>query len=195
MKSKITTLFRKNHIKVTIEEGIPVRSPGLSLKGVISRYGSFSAPTYLRKEPKAKEITLESPLGFYYKKKVYTKDKPEVQARISNMELRLEIEPTTAYSVIYPSSYGSYSIGLEHRPWEIIPGDKEFPDHYIEDLKKEVDKILELAENKGIDTSETRRSIYNDLFGNPKGPRNMTDNEKILSHGFDLKESFRKRKE
>ena len=34
-----------------------------------------------------------------------------------------------------------------------------------------------------------------DLFGDEKGPSTNYNDIKILSHGFDLKESFRKRKE
>lgn len=34
--------------------------------------------------------------------------------------------------------------------------------------------------------------LYRDLFGNEKGIRFQTDSEKIISHGFDLKTSFRK---
>ena len=38
---------------------------------------------------------------------------------------------------------------------------------------------------------EVKRLIFTDLFGYPGGPKYQTDNEKILSHGFDLKTSFR----
>ena len=37
--------------------------------------------------------------------------------------------------------------------------------------------------------------IYTDLFGDKNGIRFQTDSEKIMSHGFDLKYSFRKEKE
>ena len=38
---------------------------------------------------------------------------------------------------------------------------------------------------------EVRRLIFTDLFGYPEGPKYQTNDEKILSHGFDLKTSFR----
>ena len=36
-----------------------------------------------------------------------------------------------------------------------------------------------------------KREIFTDLFGYPEGPKYQTNEEKILSHGFDLKTSFR----
>ena len=42
---------------------------------------------------------------------------------------------------------------------------------------------------------ETKKSVMKDLFGNEKGPSVNYNDIKILSHGFDLKQSFRKRKE
>ena len=38
------------------------------------------------------------------------------------------------------------------------------------------------------------QQLYIDLFGNIKGPVYQTNDEKILSHGFDLVTSFRKQK-
>ena len=38
---------------------------------------------------------------------------------------------------------------------------------------------------------EVKRLIFTDLFGYPEGPKYQTNDEKILSHGFDLKTSFR----
>lgn len=43
--------------------------------------------------------------------------------------------------------------------------------------------------------SEARSFVMKDLFGYSKGPLQQTNNQKILSHGFDLKSSFRKDKE
>ena len=39
---------------------------------------------------------------------------------------------------------------------------------------------------------ELRNKVFTDIFGSPKGIRYQTNEEKILSHGFDLKTSFRK---
>lgn len=48
------------------------------------------------------------------------------------------------------------------------------------------------TEVRPIDMGALKREIFTDLFGDPKGPRFQTNEEKILAHGFDLKTSFRK---
>jgi hypothetical protein len=40
-----------------------------------------------------------------------------------------------------------------------------------------------------------KNEVYEYLYGNKNGLRVMTDEQKILAHGFDLKTSFRKDKE
>jgi hypothetical protein len=66
--------------------------------------------------------------------------------------------------------------------------------HFVKALKKILDEIFVWASPiKHMERS--REKLYTDLFGNPKGEINSLPNEiKILSHGFDPKESFRKRK-
>ena len=90
-------------------------------------------------------------------------------------------------------------------------------DHFVTDLLKIMDSIFDYAaanklqlrtkrsqyiQNKGYeyyydysDLNDFKRKIYTELFGAPKGPIYQTDAEKIQSHGFDNKISFRKRKE
>ena len=43
--------------------------------------------------------------------------------------------------------------------------------------------------------ANVRIQIMKDLFDDKDGYKKQTNESKILSHGFDLKESFRKRKE
>ena len=49
--------------------------------------------------------------------------------------------------------------------------------------------------DRPISFFDLKNKLMVDMFGSIKGPRFQTDEEKILSHGFDLKESFRNRKE
>jgi hypothetical protein len=100
----------------------------------------------------------------------------------------------------------------------VLPGYKGIVEHFITDLYKEVNKFFEVAEvNKVAYRIKDRTFGYNgtpeeytsdmswiydvkkrvmiDLFGDEKGPTINYNDIKILSHGFDLKESFRKRKE
>jgi len=43
--------------------------------------------------------------------------------------------------------------------------------------------------------NDIRKEVLMDLFGDENGPTINYNDIKILSHGFDLKQSFRKRKE
>lgn len=114
------------------------------------------------------------------------------------------------YQLKYVTSCGENKIGGEDglRPWDIYPGDKDFPDSMLNALLKEVElffinakeaKVKEFcydyASNIAMPIDSLKRSVYKDLFGNEKGPRFQTNEEKILAHGFDLKTSFRKSKE
>ena len=116
-------------------------------------------------------------------------------------------------------------VSQEERPWNIIPGDKSLKDNEISwlfqklnllfiELEKEKPEIITKEtylenDNNGIgipvilpenvinfqSVSESRSTVMSDLFGYPQGPLQQTNNQKILSHGFDLKSSFRKDKE
>lgn len=46
-----------------------------------------------------------------------------------------------------------------------------------------------------ITISDLKIILYEELFGDKNGIRYQTDSEKIVSHGFDLKTSFRKPKQ
>ena len=125
------------------------------------------------------------------------------------------------YELSYPISCYDVSINIEIRPWDILPGYKGIDDHFITDLYKDVITFFNIAEDNKVrlkttqkeyslyrgsyfkdifstDMSwveETKKSVMRDLFGNENGPSVNYNDIKILSHGFDLKQSFRKRKE
>ena len=77
----------------------------------------------------------------------------------------------------------------------------------ITSLMNEINKLLDIiSENKlqynpykednyKPSLDNLRKIIYKEVFGSEKGIRFQTDQEKILSHGFDLKTSFRKQKD
>lgn len=105
-------------------------------------------------------------------------------------------------------SYHGTSVNKETRPWDLLGG--SFPDNYmwglLDDINKIFDELSSFKNAKAFDRpknlkdfvgtemtiNELRRKIITDLFGDPKGPRFQTNDEKILAHGFDLKTSFRK---
>ena len=146
-------------------------------------------------------IKHESPLGFYY------------YETIKHVATKQEVKYNNKFG-------GDVSINKETRPWDILPGYTGIDDHFITDLYKEVNKFFETAEvnrvayrikertygykahdeeyAKGMSwIYDVKKQVMIDLFGDVKGPEGLINYNdiKIESHGFDLKESFRKRKE
>ena len=198
MKSRITrtTLFKKNHIEL-IREDYPtqVLTPGIKSRSSGSNDNSYYWNSGRYRE---KEVKLKSPLGFWYTKMVRVfpddrKGKPQKSWSGKVYEFSL---PKTKYILNYLTGYNNQYINVEVRPWELNPQDKAMPDHFVEDLKREIDNVLGVvSQNKLGDAEKLRREIYTDLFGFPSGPKYQTDLEKIESHGFDKVVSFRNRKE
>lgn len=157
------------------------------------------------------EERVKSPLGFYYTKTTIVP--PERNSDITSSTISWNfINGKDRYVLSYPIEYQGNKIGLESRPWEIA-GDKSWDDHYVIDLLNEVVKAIEFSKNKSVEGAtidipnryfsyksryyccgnleEVKKSIFKELFGNPDGPKFQTNEEKILSAGFDLKTSFR----
>ena len=207
-RNKKITLFNKNRILVTRE--ILNKDLKESERRKIYIKVSYSGYTPSNVESKLIEERKISPLGFYYTKTtrvtVEKEDYPNVSKTIREINFYLVDE---IYHIEYCKSYGGAYIGIEVRPWQ-LGSDKSMPEHFVDDLLKVIkDFIAEVEVTKDLDIYEivgwktrnkvSMRDFCNDLmidmFGNVKGPRYQTDDEKILSHGFDLKESFRKSKE
>jgi len=168
-------------------------------------------------------ITRESKLGFYYYETIHHKEKKqEVKYNnkfgFANFKTYTFSYDNKRFILSYPISCGDVSINRETRPWDILPGYKGIIDHFITDLYKEVNKFFEIAEVNRVayrikertfgykpsnevyypDMSwiyDIKKKVMIDLFGDEKGPTINYNDIKILSHGFDLKQSFRKRKE
>lgn len=178
---------------------------------------------YIKKETKVItehiNTKCKSPLGFYYYKLVeveqVVKNDKKYNPTVSICEIIMTTKHNT-YKLQYPVAQNGISISVDTRPWMIVEGCKSMPDHFITDLYNDLESIFqELQSEKAsvnsyegsyVSTSngffkktkqglgEFKNSLYLNLFGNSKGPRNMTNDEKILAHGFDLKTSFRKDK-
>jgi hypothetical protein len=168
-------------------------------------------------------ITRESKLGFYFYETIHhDAKKPEIKNNdrygSANFKIYTFQYDNKRFILSYPVSCGDVSINRETRPWDIIPGYKGIDEHFIIDLYKEVNKFFEVVEvNRVAYRIKTAKYGYNpqneeytsdmswiydvkkkviiDLFGDENGPTVNYNDIKILSHGFDLKESFRKRKE
>lgn len=200
-RPKVRTLFNKNHITITKTE-----NPGsFTRNGIYSLYTRGRDPYYSRYKNMYEKVKVvkESPLGFYYTKEEQ-RLKPGIEPHnkdinvISGYEI---IVGSTTYKISYVTQSGDNRITQKEdglRPWQVVAGDGSMPEHLIMALKDVLDGIITVVEdnkltytNSNYGAEHFRKSLYRDFFGNEKGIRFQTDSEKILSHGFDLKTSFR----
>ena len=214
------TLFSRNLVKIEKTFGIDFekrREPTYALfKNETTTYEDNAPISSHYEKGGYKEVKKESKLGFYYIHKFYV---PSGYVGGSDNKKGLTIKKITVnlnteqYVLSYPTQYAGSHIGIEERPWDIAPGSKGMEDHFITALLKETDKFFDIifdnkitrtekkqdwyhkSEEKHIDTKELKKEVFIDLFGYVDGPKVQPNNIKILAHGFDLKESFRKRKE
>ena len=168
-------------------------------------------------------IKRESKLGFYYYESI--EHKAEKQKIINHdkfdsatYEKLTFVFNDKKYEMMYPIKCGDVSINKETRPWDLLPGTTGIEDHFISDLYKEVIKFFNVCEDEkigyqikptswGYNSSkaeytkdmgwidDVRKEVMIDLFGDKNGPTVNYNDINILRHGFDLKQSFRKRKE
>lgn len=213
-KTKIKNLFNKNHITITKKENCSNDTVSCNIKLVEKDTDDYSYYS-IRKRNQTKEIIkCKSPLGFYYNKTVYNnRTNTSSSSKIRKIEISLK---DSAYELSYYIKYGDTTISKENRPWEIVEGDPSFSDKMANSLLEEINKLLDiLSDNKikpnvcktaysysnyksysgEITISDLKIILYEELFGDKNGIRYQTDSEKIVSHGFDLKTSFRKPKQ
>ena len=174
---------------------------------------------------KTVEETKESPLGFYYKVKTihrelktkYKDNNYKYNSTAILYKTYTIFGPNYRYIIKYPWSYNGVNIGIDNRPYDIV-SKSGIEDHFIYDLKEVLDTIFEICKNDKISykseyykrysseinlddklipiqITDIKMNIYLDIFGFKNGPIQQLNNDKILSHGFDLKNSFRNRKE
>lgn len=205
---KRTTLFNKNHITLVKISNLENCDGSYASYETSKRSYEYTKDYLTRYMPttEKEEIKCESPLGFYYTKTVYkrvnhcfkTNEYAEVRVRCDDFD----------YILTYLRCFDDVKINKETRPWEIVKGDKGIADHFIKSLYDEVEKIFNLIKERkmviteyfdGYHSDPTKHDfywlkckVYEDLFGDKDGLKIQTDSEKILSHGFDLKTSFRK---
>lgn len=130
----------------------------------------------------------------------------------------------TYYRLRFPIKVGENIVSQKEdglRPWEVSENDRALSDHMLKALQKQVSIYFDLMNQYNIkfvrkeinpdkrcwmedyyhwyETSEQiqqiKNEVYEYLYGNKNGLRVMTDEQKIIAHGFDLKTSFRKDKE
>ena len=208
MRNKTVKLFNKNHI--TLEMTI--------LGGKVSNYykvyvfsTSYKDRNYYKSRyvpKKTKIVEKESPLGFVYSYKETTGGywEKDYDENIDTTYYKCNIYlGNKIYSLTYPIKYNEQYVNADIRPWELLDGCMS--DHFVNDLLVELNKIIEEIKDNGIkeveyeskhinnkSISDWKCDLYVSLFGHKDGPRYQTNDEKILSHGFDLVTSFRKQK-
>ena len=223
-REKTTNIFSRNGVKIIKTEYIKVKQPPiLSIHTVSTNTGVKSKVEVIPAKKAWDEIIKrESKLGFYYYETVHHEATQQKTVYNSNngfakyKKYVIEFDDKR-YELSYPIECGDNKISKELRPWEILPNTKGMEQHFINDLYDEVLKFVDVAVNnrcavfKGkhydhsnynwvytydkLDYKRIIKDICIDLFGDENGPTIVYNDIKILSHGFDLKESFRKRKE
>lgn len=217
MKTTHKTLFNKNHILFDVYDNNIYQQSYIILE---KQYNKSNKTDFsYNKKPKKQTIEIvrtKSPLGFYYDKIIYNTESASRShdSRTTCMKIWTFYIGSKTYKLSYYIEYNGTHVNQEIRPWDICEGDKSMPDHYVNALLTELNNMfadITVLKNKDIlDTSsyevkswnrfntynikdnDKKREIFTDLFGYPEGPKYQTNEEKILSHGFDLKTSFRK---
>lgn len=209
------TIVKTNEYNIHCQEPYMYYTKVGADKGYSYIYNSNKAKNGLLKKH-GKDIVsvrLKSPLGFYYTKKIdnrinscssnnIIKDEEDKSYSKNMWYIRFD---NATYIIIYYTSYHGTNISIDTRPWDLFHN--TFDDHYVTDLKSLLDSIFgNIKQYKKVNVyklkdykytlsdnqvGELKSILYKDLFGNSEGPKFMTNNEKILAHGFDLKESFR----
>ena len=202
MAGKRKTIFSRNNIKLEkIEHDFPLGFTIEDIKYESTIFGKTEAtkPYPFKKNIKSgeikKEVTLKSPLGFYYTKTIIEREDTRKQkGDVWTIAFWTWTDKDkTSYFLSYPIKKNDTEVSIETRPWEIL-NNESFPTRLLSILEKELKNGLDIIKDRTL-AKEKQKKIFTDIFGYPEGPKFQTDEEKILSHGFDLKESFRKRKE
>lgn len=217
MKTTHKTLFNKNHILFDVYDNNIYQQSYI----ILERQHNISNKTDFNCNKKPKKQTIEivrtkSPLGFYYDKIIYNTESASRSndSRNTCMKIWTFYIGSKTYKLSYYTEYNGTHVNQEIRPWDICEGDKSMPDHYVDALLSELNNMFaDIAALKSKDILDTssfdvrswnrfnkfnindntrKRELFTDLFGYPEGPKYQTNEEKILSHGFDLKTSFRK---
>ena len=212
-REKEKILFNKNHITVKLYENRQYIH-GNTSKNVITGGDTVRRNTDCCEKVKVKKISKLAP--FYYEVEEYVKKPDNRNTNVyssgsEQMITYISAGPNSEYEIKYYIAYGDTKISHETRPWDIYPGDSVFEEHFIIGLEKTLKEIFLNVNIDSInfDTNDylkihnqikengvnVRIKLMKDLFDDKGGYKKQTNESKILSHGFNLKESFRKRKE
>ena len=221
-KEKVTYLFNKNNITIEkIEKCTTIHMDEKTAR----RENTITGRNNARKETTKtiiKNITRESPLGFYYTKKV--KETINVSTDKNSTEkhwyiITANVGGGVYYRLKFLTKCGENEVHQQEdslRPWEVAEGDNMLNGSMLDALVKTLNEFFDILSRYKVvfkhlrynDTihewmwvpadhqiESVKDDVYSYMYGNKNGLRVMTDEQKILSHGFDPKTSFRKDKE
>lgn len=216
-REKEKILFNKNHITIKLYENRQYIHGNIS-NSIVTGGAAVTRNSYWPDYEKVKVKKISKLAPFYYEVEEYVKKSNNRNTNVyssgsEQMVTYISVGSNSEYEIKYYVAYGDTKISHETRPWDIYPGDSIFEEHFISDLEKTLKEIFlnvnidsidfNGCTNNWWDTSRkigepganVRIKIMKDLFDDKDGYKKQTNESKILSHGFDLKESFRKRKE
>ena len=187
-----TIVFNKNHVKITYD-GIGKSAEKYRVAWTNSQetiYPKGMTITTIKK--RWEHVIKESPLGFYYDSLQNVEYEEEVPFGVTIKYHKVFIYlNSNCYEITYPIECNDVKIGFDARPWDICIGDMTVHENFIKALNKILDDIFVYAVPiKGI--ARTKEKVYTEIFGNKKGYSTVDNEVKIVSHGIDPKESFRK---
>lgn len=215
-RTRKTILFSRNNVKIEREDNVVIEERfQYTMTNTVAEIIVPVQCYHHRNAVNVRKRTVrcKSPLGFYYTKNVGDGIKIYPNGRTEHQYYKLEKYVISLdnkrYTLSYPISWRDTKIGIDTRPYDLTPGFDAMPDHFLGTLVREIDKFFDVAIDNKVrvkpltafeftntkSVGELRKVVFKDMFGYEDGPKVQSNTVKILSHGFDLKESFRKAKE
>lgn len=210
-REKQTTLYSRNGIRILHLSNCEVYSNvGLNVheRHETIKHPTYSTVNYRNTDHRNQYANVKhvSKLGFYYTKREYIGNKSNIvesKGEQADYKTYTLCAGKDHYILEYPVRYhrndDMQCINVDMRPWDLLPGYKGIPDNMINALlneaRKFIDLLIQYKKTSGTHEENYPKRIMIDLFGYEDGPKIQPNDIKILSHGFDLKQSFRKRKE
>lgn len=153
------------------------------------------------------KVKKHSKLGFDYMSTVRVVDVPAQKGEYVTSKTFKVCVGKSMYVITYIEENGETNLSVDTRPWEIM-GDKPLSDDQYKLLYDTVKLIIEeskacktrfmyedivgLSEPRQLGIDLFYKEINKDMFGSEKGYEMMSNKDRIIANGFDLKTSFRK---
>ena len=176
-RTKVTTLFNKNHISIIKIVGNELPSPVRSfytpsqpkIKNWVKHEIICETPREkswweVEKEQnkKVKPITerVKSPLGFYYTRTIHPQNLVHKKTESKIKHVWNFYNPDGEYELTYYTEYNGTKANVEIHPWNLID-EKAMGDNFITALLEEITSIIESTKTKQeIELEQPQRNRY-----------------------------------